>query len=370
MKFVIEQKKLNQALGIVQRCISQKALQDVLSNVLIEINDGEIILIAHDHKLGCEIHLEAETDSNDKILINANLLHDFIRKLPEGPVTFEKTDNSFIEIKSGNANIKLITFESETFPILNRLQVSQNIKIPSLVLKDMIKMTIFAASSDEKSVNLNSSLLEIDEESVSLVSCELYRIAFKKVMLKSGLSGDSNKKYLIPARATSELYKILQQVNDNLMVEISLSEKNVEFTVEGLTLTTQLIDKAYVDYKKIIPNDYKTKITVDKKRLYDALDRASLLVRMKDENSVIFDIKDNNLSILINSSVGNFKEDIPIKLEGVDLEVGFNPKFIIDVLKVIETEEIIAEFNTNVRPGIIKTTNNDNYIYLVLPVKI
>lgn len=370
MKFSIEQKNINKALSIVQRCISQKALQDVLSNVLIEVRDNEVVLIAHDHKLGCEIHLDAITESNKKILVNANLLCDFVRKLPEQEVLFEFKDDNFIEIKSGNTNIKLICADSDSFPQLNRLQISEKIMIPSLVLKDMIKMTIFAASNDEKSTHLNSSLLEISEEDISLVSCEFYRIAYKKVKLKTGLSESPLKKYLIPARATSELYKILQQIEDNIMVEISLSDKNIEFTVAGITLITQLIDMAYVDYKKIIRDDYKTRITVDKKMLYDALDRASLLVRMKDEKSVIFDIKDNNLSILINSSVGNFKEDLPIKLEGVDLRIAFNPRFILDGLKVIETENVIAEFNTGIRPGIFKTTEDPDYIYLVTPIKI
>lgn len=370
MKFTIEQKQLYKALAIVQRCISQKALQDVLNNVLIEVGENEVVLTAHDHKLGCEIHVPANVSSPSKFLVNANLLHDFIRKLPETSVVFEKNDSSFLTITAKGAEIKLLTVETDLFPKLSRHQISENIMIPSLVLKDMLRMTIFAASTDENMIQFNSSLLEISEDTVSLVSCELFRVAYKKTMMKTNLEPNEYRKYLIPTRASGELYKVLQQCDENEVVNISLTDTSVEFTLDGLTITSQLIDKQFVDYKKIIPRDFKTKVIVDKKRLYDALDRASLLVKMKDDGSVIFDIKDNLISILINSAVGNFREDIPIKLEGVDLEIAFNPRYIIDVLKVIDTEEVIAEFNTDSRPAVIRSTNEDNFIYLALPIKL
>ncbi len=369
MKFSIDQEKLNGILSIVGRCISQKALQDILSNVLIESKENEIIFTAHDHKLACEIKEECEVTNPDKVLVNAMLLSDFVRKLRTGDVHFEKK-GKFLHINQGETKIKLLTYEAEEYPRINRLQAAESFSVPSLMLKEMIRLTIFAASNDEKSIHLNSTLMEIEKDSLSLVSCEFYRIAYKKNIIKNNLQEGDKQSYLIPSRATNELQKILQQNKDNEMVDIKMSDRNIEFTVNNCTISTQLIDKDYVDYKKIIPKEYKTRIKIDRKALYDAIDRANLLVRMKEEKSVIFDIKNNTLSVIINSNMGNFYEEIPIDLEGVDLEIGFNPKFIIDVLKVVDHEEVIMEFNSGIRPAILKTDDEDNYIYLVLPMKI
>lgn len=369
MKFSIDQEKLNGILSIVQRCISQRALQDILSNVLIESKENEIIFTAHDHKLACEIKEECQVVEPDKVLVNATLFSDFVRKLRPGDVNFEKV-GKFLHINQGETKIKLLTYEAEEYPRINKIHAGESFSIPSLMLKEMIRLTIFAASNDEKSIHLNSTLMEIEKDSLSLVSCEFYRIAYKKNIIKNEVQEGQRQSFLIPSRATNELQRILQQNRDNEMVEIKTSERNIEFTINNCTLSTQLIDKDYVDYKKIIPKEFKTRIKVDRKQLFDAIDRASLLVRMNEEKSVIFDIKDNKLSVIINSNMGNFYEEIPVELEGMDLEIGFNPKFIIDVLKVLENEEIIMEFNSGIRPAILKTDEGDNYIYLVLPMKI
>ncbi len=369
MKFSIDQEKLNGILSIVQRCISQRALQDILSNVLIESRANEIIFTAHDHKLACEIKEECEVINPDKVLVNAVLLSDFVRKLRAGDVHFEKV-GKFLHINQGETKIKILTHEAEEYPRINKMEMGSSFSVPSLMLKEMIRLTIFAASNDEKSIHLNSTLMEIEKDTLSLVSCEFYRIAYKKSIIKNDLEEGEKRKYLIPSRATNELHKILQQNKDNEMVDIKMSDRNIEFTVNNCTISTQLIDKDYVDYKKIIPKEYKTRIKINRKELFDAIDRANLLVRMKDEKSVIFNIKDNKLSVIINSNMGNFYEEIPVELEGVDLEIGFNPKFIIDVLKVIDQEEVIMEFNSGIRPAILKTDDDDNYIYLVLPMKI
>ncbi len=369
MKFSIEQEKINGIMSIVQRCISQKSLQDILSNVLIEAKEKEILFIAHDHKLACEIKADCEVIEPAKILVNASLLSEFIRKLRTGIVDFEKT-GKFLTIKQGETKIKLLTYEAEEYPRISRLQATESFSVPALMLKEMIRLTIFAASNDEKSIHLNSTLMEVEKDSLSIVSCEFYRIAYKKNIIRNNLQDGEKRKYLIPSRATNELQKILQQNSDSEMVDIKMTDRNIEFSINDCTISTQLIDKEYVDYQKIIPKEYKTKIVVDRKMLYDAIDRANLLVRMKDEKSVIFNIKDNKLSVLINSEMGNFYEEIPVKLEGVDLEIGFNPKLIIDVLKVIDSEEVIMEFNSGIRPAILKTSEEDNYIYLALPMKI
>lgn len=370
MKFVIKQNVLSNALSKIQRCISQKALQDVLSNVYIEAGDDYIILKAHDHKLGSEIKIEANVVEKDTILVNANLLYDFVRKLPSGNVYFETNANGFLTIKSENAEIKLVTADGSTFPQLPRLQISERLEVSSLVLKDMLKLTIFAASLDEKLVHMNSTLLEVGEDKLTMVSCELQRIAVKETYLKNELSDEARRKYLLPLRASNELYKILQQVEDNVIVGINLSDKMIEFTIENLILTTQLMDKSFIEYRKILPTTAETKIRINKKQLHDAIDKASLLVKMKDENSIIFSIRDNVLSVLVNVAVGNFREDIPIQLEGKDLDIGFNPKYIMDVLKVLDCEEIEAVFNTAIRPAIVRSVDDENYTYLVLPLKI
>ncbi len=365
MKFSINQKKLANALSMLQRCVAQRTTKDILKNIYIKANEDSICLIAHNLKIGMEITIEANVTSQGETLVEAFLFTDFVKKLPDTNVIIEKDINK-ISISALGSTISLITEDFRDYPFMPEVKVNKTIEIPSIVLNEVLNMTLFAASTDESKINLNSQFIEISNNEITFVCLDLFRISLKKINLKTDIEGT----YLIPLKSMQELNKIVSQYKENVDIKMEIGDKNINFISNDIKFTTGILENNFMEYKKILPSSYDTKIVIDRKLFYDALDRANLLVNNSEDHSVRFSIIDNRLEIMINSQIGNFFESIPVKLEGVNLTIAFRPKFWLDALRIVDTDEITLEFTSSIRPCIMKINDNSDYIYLVLPMKL
>ncbi len=365
MKFSVNQKKLANALSMLQRCVAQRTTKDILNNIYIKAKDDKILLIAHNLKIGMEIHIEGIVETEGETLVEAFLFTDFVKKLPDVDVYIEKKNNK-LSVSAISSTINLLTEDYRDYPFLPTVDVKNEIELPSIVLKEVLDMTLFSASNDESKISLNSQLIEINNNELTFVCLDLFRIALKKINQKTDINGE----YIIPLRSMQELNKIISQHKDNIMVKMQIGEKNINFIIGNIKFTTGLIDSSFMKYKQILPSSYDTRIVIDRKMFYDALDRANLLVNNSEDHSVRFNIVDDRLELKINSQIGNFFESIPVDLEGVNLTIAFRPKFWLDVLKVVDAEKVIIEFSSNIRPCVMKVNDNEDYIYLVLPMKI
>jgi len=365
MKFKVMQNSLNDALSIVQRAVSAKSNLPILKCILLEVVNNKLRLIGNDLSMGIEMFIDIEAESQGSITVSSRIFCDIVRKLPNEELNIS-VNNNVVKIHSNSAVFELACNDSEEFPKIPDLIANQKQFINKDLFIDMIKYTIFATSQDETRPILTGSLIEIENQQMTMVSIDLYRVAIRNAKVTE----DINAKVVVPAKTLHEILKILPLSNKNDDLIVVYSDNYIKFIFDNVVIVSRLLEGEFIKYSQIIPKDFKSKVIVDKDLLYYSIDRISLLAKEGKNASIKFTITDDNLKISSNVEIGAAFENIGIKLLGDDIEIGFNPKYWLDVLKVIDTEKIEIELTSSVSPCIIKPHNNSNYTYLVLPVRI
>lgn len=366
MKFICNQNELSQAINIVQKAVSTKSTLPVLKGIYLEAHNNQLRLVGNDLSIGIDTVLSANIESEGSVVISSKIFGEIIRKLPNDNVSIEVDSSKNVHIECLGSKFNIQGQSSEEYPELPEVDENNSYDIDSDLLKNMIRQTIFATSQDESRLVLTGVLVEIKNRVISMVAIDGYRLA-----LKTGtLGSDIENKAIIPGKTLSEVGKIISAFDKENSIKISFTDKHILFKVDNIKVISRLLDGDFIKYDQIIPNEYKTKVVVNTSDLQSSIERASLLAKEGKNSSIKLIFTDNLLNITSNVEIGNVNEQLSIKLEGQDLEIGFNPKYLIDALKVIDSEEIIIELSTSVSPCIIKPKDNDNYIYLVLPVRI
>ena len=365
MKIICKQKALTSSINIVQKAVSTKTTLPVLKGILLETEGDSLKLVSTDLELGIENTIDANIIRPGSVVISSKILGEIIRKLPDAEVEIDVDMENNAVIRCENSEFTLVGQSSLEFPELPEVEKDNKYSIPQDLLKNMIKQTTFAAALDETRPILTGVLMEIKEETISMVALDGYRLALRQGHIKAL----TNNKAVIPGKTLNEIYKILLE-EDNNNVEIYFTDKQVLFHMENTRVISRLLEGEFINYKQIIPNDYKSRVKVNTRSLSDSIERASLLAKEGKNNLIKFSIKDEKMTISSNSEIGKVFESVFIELEGEDIEIGFNSKYFLDALRIIDSEELFLDFTTNVSPCILKPADNNNYTYLVLPVRI
>lgn len=364
MKIQIQQRDLSKAISIVQKGISSKSTLPILSGILLEAENNKLKLTGTDLEIGIKSSIDCDIIEEGSIVITSRIFGDIIRKLPDLPIDIYVDDNNSVHINCGNSKFNLIGLSPMDYPQLPEIHEGDYFEIPKDLLKSMIRQTIFATAQDETRPILTGALFETNSNTLSMVAIDGYRLAVKKVPV------DVNEdiKVVIPAKTLNEVSKILE--DDDTEVKISCTQSNVIFNFGDTVITSRLLEGQFLNYKDIIRNEYKLRIRVKTRELQDCLERASLLAREGKNNLVKLDISDDRLVITSNSEIGNVYEELPIELEGNDIKIAFNSKYILEGIKAIDSEEIVMDMISNVNPCIIRPAEDNSYTYLVLPVRL
>ena len=265
---------------------------------------------------------------------------------------------------------KLSTMNPEEYPKLPVFNVDNSIVIKQGIFKDMIKKTIFATSQDENRPIYTGALVTVEDNILKVIAIDGFRLALKQYVLENS---NDNFKAIIPGKTLSELIKILSDSED-INVKIGVNKNQALFELGECIVVSRIIEGEFLNYNSVIPSEFETKIKVNTKNILESLDRVSLFSREVSEKEKKAPIKLNvsmeGIEISCTSLAGDAKENVVGVVEGKNLEIGFNPRYLIEALKVIENEEIVMNFTTNVSPMIIKPTHGNDYIYMVLPVKL
>lgn len=364
MKLRIEQRELSRGINIVQKGISSKTTLPILNGILIEANDNVLKLTGTDLDLSIESSLQCEVYKEGSIVVISRIFGDIIRKLPDMPVDIEVDESNNIHIKCGNSKFNILGQDSIEYPQLTQVDNNDFFNIPKDLLKSMIKQTVFATAQDETRPVLTGALLEINNGKATLVALDGYRLAVKTISI------DCNEdiKVVIPSKSLNEVSKILD--DDDSDVGIMCNSSHIIFNLGKTIITSRLLEGQFINYKDIIRNEYKSKVKVKTRDIQESIERASLLAREGKNNLVKLEVFDEKVVITSNSELGNVYEEIPIELEGNDIKIAFNSKYILDGLKVIDSEEVVLNLVSNVNPCIIRPAEDDSYTYLILPVRL
>ncbi|OPJ55458.1 DNA polymerase III subunit beta [Alkalithermobacter paradoxus] len=366
MKLISSQRKLSTAINTVQKAVSSKSTLPLLKGILIQAVDDKIQLVGNDLELGIESYIDGQVIEEGSIVIDSKLFGDIIRKLPDSSVVIEVDSDNMIHIKCESSDFKIKGHCSDEYPKLPDLDEDRFYEIPEDLFKNMIKQTVFAISQDETKPILMGELLEIENNNISLIAIDGYRLAIRSGQIINNI-GDI--KVIIPGKALNEINRILSG-DEGKNIKVAFTDKHALFLIDETKIITRLLEGEFINYKQLLPKEYNLRVKVPTKTLLNCIERTSLLAKEGKNNLVKFSIRDDIMIATSNSEIGNVQEEIFITLEGEDLDIAFNSRYLIEGLKVIESEEIYIEFTTNVSPCIVKPEDGIKYIYLLLPVRI
>lgn len=367
MKFTCSQQKLSKALNTVSKAVSSRTTLPILKGILIEANsNGTLTLTASDLEISIKKEIEADVSEQGAVVVVSKLFGDIIRKLPNEDILIEETDDEKVIIKTNSSEFTVVNLSVEEFPkIKDSEKINESLVFNAELFKDMVKKTSFAASIDESKGILVGILTEIEENKVTMAALDGFRLAVSNEEMKS----IQNNKFIIAAKIMNEISKIISD-DDVEEINISLGEKKAVFSIGSTEVVLRMMEGEFIKYRDIIPADGSTRILIGKDILLESIERASLLAKEGKNNLIKMTIKNDLLTITSRSEEGNVREEIVMEKEGDDLEIGFNSKFVIDVLKVIDDEEIAMSFKTGTSPCVVRPVDGDNYEYLILPVRI
>lgn len=363
MKFIVNQKELNNALNISLKAISSKNLLEILRGVLIEAHDNQLILTTNNLEIGIKTSIDAHIIKEGRIIVDAKILADIVRKLPDDDVEINAANENSINIKCLHVEFNIKGIKEAEFPEVEENKFNKYQAINPDILVDIIKKTSFATSIDETKPLLMGELIEIEEKSINVVALDGFRLANKKIEI---LSTVGERKVVILGRILIEVMKLIQ--NQEEEIKIGFADKHITFIIGKTIINARGLEGEFINYKQIIPSEFRIEVKIKNKVLLDSLERAMLV---SNKNLVMINIKEGKMTINTkNEEIGNFEEIIEIEQSGKEIEIAFNIRYIVEALKNIDGENIIMKLNTNVSPCIIKPENDENYTYLLLPVRI
>lgn len=363
MKIVCDKLQLVDALNTAQRAVSGRSTIQILEGLYLQALENKLKIVGNDLEIGIESNIECEVIEKGAVVLNSRIFGEIVRKLPEGNVSIVCDEENNTLIKSKNSRFNIKGLNASDFPQLPDIEEKSHFQISQDLLKNMIKQTIFAVSTDENKQILTGSLVEIDNNDINIVSVDGYRLAQRKARILN------KEKFtaVIPGKTLNEIYKILGQEE---LISIVVSSNQILFKTDKYKIVSRLLEGKFLNYKDIIPKEFETKVQVNTKELLESVERASLISREDKKYPVKFNLKDDKINIFSNAEIGNVQEEIEAKIDGKDLEIGFNPKYFIDALRAIEDDEITLNFTTSYGPCVIESINEEKFVYLILPVRL
>ena len=368
MNFVCERETILKAINSVINGVASKTTMPILEGILIQTNDNEVKLTSYDLEIGIEYIMESKVEEQGNTVVNAIMFSEIIRKLPNKEIRISINSNNLLEIECEGSLYKLATMNPDEFPELPKINIENSIEIEQTVLKNMIRKTIFAVSTEENRPIFTGCLFEISNGKLNVVAVDGYRLAIKSSKLNESNSDFSS---VIPGKTLNEINKIMSDSFDT--VKIGIAKNQALFEMENCKIVTRLLDGEFLKYQNAIPTDWETRIKVNKNEIQNCFERIILIsassIEKEKKYPVKIKIEVGKVIISCANQTGDAKEEIFPETEGKELEIGFNPRFFLDALKAIDDEEVFMEFGTNRSPCIIKSTEEGDYTYMILPIK-
>ncbi len=369
MKIICYKDKILKAINSVVKAVASKTTMPILEGILIQTNDNEIKLTTYDLEIGIEYVMDCEVKEQGSTVVNAIMFSEIIRKLPDSEIYLTLNEKNLLEIECEGSLYKLATMNPEEFPELPKIEVENSIEIEQNTLKNMIRKTIFAVSTEDNRPIFTGCLFEIENNKLTLVAVDGFRLALRNIYLNKETN---NFSAVIPGKTLNEVNKILLDSFD--IIKIGVSKNQALFEMDNCKIVTRILEGEFLNYKSVIPSNWETRIKVNKNNLQDCFERISLIssssVEKEKKYPVKVSVEIGKVTISCTNQTGDAKEEIYVSTEGKNIEAGFNPKYFLDSLKAIDEEEVYVELGTNISPCLIKPVDNNNYTYMILPIRL
>ena len=363
MKLTFKKDDLLNGINIVLKAVPSKTTLPILECILIDASGTEIRLTGNDMELGIETTVEGSILERGKLALESKLFSEIIRKLPGGDavVTIESDNDMRVIISCDNSVFNIQGQSADGYSYLPYIEKDHYICLSQFTLKEVIRQTIFSISVNDSNKMMTGVLFEVNE--LKLTSLDGHRISIRKIILKDNYEA---RKVIVPGKTLNEISKILNGDNESEVL-LFFSKNHILFEFDQTMVVSRLIEGEYFKINQMLSNDYETKLTINRKDLLDSIERASILIRESDKKPIILKISDNEMKLSMKTVYGFMNAEVMIHKYGKDMMIGFNPKFLIDALRIIDDEEVTIYMMNPKAPCYIKD-DDESYIYLILPV--
>lgn len=365
MKLVFRHADLQESVNIVLKAVPSRTTMPILECILIDASFDTIRFVSNDMELGIETEVAGTILERGKVALDAKIFSDIVRKLPGSDVTIETDEKDLTQITCEKAKFSIPGKPGDDFATLPVIERKDFITISQYSLREVIRQTIFCIAANESNKLMTGELFEVRGNLLKVVALDGHRIAIRNLELQESCA---DRKVVVPGKTLSEVSKILSGEMDE-MVTVYFSDNHMLFEFGKTLVLTRLIEGEYFRIDQMLSSDYETKITVNRLQFMNCIDRTTLLVRESDKMPVIFDITDESMELRIDTQLGSMNENMDAQKTGRDIVIGFNPKFLLDALRVTEDEEVSLYFVNAKAPCFIRD-DRQSYIYLILPVNI
>lgn len=369
MDFKIRRDVFLKALTKVQGIIEKKHTLPILANVLIEAKNNEITLIATDLEVGLKSKYEADISNEGKVTVSAKKLFEIIKELPDQEIYFSSKSNFWVEIKCGKSVFNLVGLSPDEFPKFPEVDMDMN-SIDKNIISEMIEKTIFSISNDETKFNLTGIFIKYDEDNNDLVfvSTDGHRLSLIRKAVEQSLSGKFADGFILPRKGIIELKKLLESVDGN--INFGITDNNFSVNSSDITLIMRMVDGEFPDYNRVIPDLGQNSGTIDRELFLHSLRRISVLSNEKSKGVKIKLSTDMMTITSSNPDLGDAKEELDISYQGDEISIGFNARYIMDILQAIKEDNVVLNLKDNISPGRINPENNDNYLSVIMPMRL
>ena len=358
---------LNHAVQTVQKAVASKNTLPILTGIYLSAKDDILEMQATDYEIGISCTVEATVHQPGNIVLSGRYFQDVVRKLPGGIVDIATNqEDRTIKITSQSSQFKLLSLPAEEFPVLKQFTSDAVLTVKDQLLKELIKKTVFACAVDESRPIFTGALLDVDKQMVKMIATNTHRLSLKQGLLEFSTN---NVKIIIPSKILTEIARILSS-DTPLDVQISWQKNQVAFAFDNIYIISRLIEGQFPDYNRVIPPNFATIVKINTENFLDAVERVSLVAKDGEYNVIKFLFQKDMIAITSNNpDVGMAYETVAAVTEGNDIEIAFNVKYVTDILKNVGSDEIIISLNTPLSPISIKPVNDENYTYIITPVR-
>ena len=365
MKIIVNGTDLSSAVMKVSKAISSKTTNPVLEGIKLSVRGDELTLSATDTEIAIEKTIRSETFLEGDTVVPGKLFAELVKKLEtEDQVELNMAEEGRLKIVYGSSEVYLSVLGAEEFPVISKNINEKSFTLLQKDFKDAVMKTSFCCSTDESRPILKGCLTELKDNVMTCVALDGFRLAVAKKQVK-GSTGDF--KVIVPARSLTEITRLLEKDDEEITVRSEGNALKVE--VDGTIFITRLLEGEFINYLQIVPKEFVTTVSVGRAALLNSLDRATVVAR-ESKNLVKLDIKEGFVNISANSESGNVNETVNANMEGKDIVIAFNSKYLCDALRAAGDEFVNVYLNNPISPCVIKPCSGEDYLYLILPIRL
>jgi DNA polymerase-3 subunit beta len=363
MKLSCTQENLNKGLGLVSHIANKNSNLPILNNVLLKASKNGLTLVTTDLEIGIKVFVRSKVEEEGEFTVAAKLLNEFVGLLPKENINIEQKDDN-VYIKSQNQDTNIKGLEAEDFPLIPEIEKENEIELSVNDFKLALNQVLFAASLDSSRVEINAVNFNFVKNELILAATDSYRLAEKKIKINN----EQDKSLIVPLKTIQELVRVLNDQNEQRL-KIYFNENQIMFVFDGVELISRVVEGRYPDYQQIIPDDFITTASCATNKIVPAIKSAALFCK-QGINDVRLSFSNNEIVVAAASSgVGENVIKVPAEIKGEDNDIVFNFRYLLDGLNNLGKQEVVFSINNNASPGLLKTKDGSDYVYLIMPIR-